>query len=425
MTAPDFYHAHRIIKSRCKGRLKCIRNCPTRALRVRKQNVIFHSDLCIDCGNCLIDCPENVFVPVSDNLGDFKSYRFHIALASNLLYTQFDPQTSPAVVHRALLNIGFDEVASVSKVCDDMGYALRHHLKTHPEIRPMISSFCPSIVRFIQVAYPNLLKHICPLDVPREIVAREVKAHYSKTLGLARGEIGVIYITPCPAKIVSVKQPAEKAKSWIDAAVPIRDVYNLISPEIIKLQQTEPESEPGTNEDKDVYYGKAWGIMGHFSQGVGDERSISVAGIHHVKRIFDEIENDRLHNTDFVEAMACMYGCTNGVFCVRDPFVAKHNSIQLNKKYSHGTLDKKQVMENYRKGYYNYEKPILPRTTRASQVDIGESIKRMRMKERIFARLPQNDCGLCGAPTCETFAEDCAGSESDITDCIFFKQEIR
>ncbi|MFC2136080.1 (Fe-S)-binding protein [Bacteroidota bacterium] len=28
---------------------------------------------------------------------------------------------------------------------------------------------------------------------------------------------------------------------------------------------------------------------------------------------------------------------------------------------------------------------------------------------------------MCGAPTCETFAEDCAWGEADLTDCIFFK----
>jgi ArsR family metal-binding transcriptional regulator len=45
----------------------------------------------------------------------------------------------------------------------------------------------------------------------------------------------------------------------------------------------------------------------------------------------------------------------------------------------------------------------------------------MKQKERIFAKLPKKDCGLCGAATCETFAQDCALGEADLTDCIFFK----
>ena len=43
-------------------------------------------------------------------------------------------------------------------------------------------------------------------------------------------------------------------------------------------------------------------------------------------------------------------------------------------------------------------------------------------KERIFSKLPGKECGLCGAPDCETFAEDCARGESDMTDCYFFKR---
>ncbi|MCP5052801.1 MAG: ferredoxin, partial [bacterium] len=170
-------------------------------------------------------------------------FKFHIVIPSNILYIQFDPDVHPAVIHRALRNIGFDAVADVAAACEEVGFALRHHLKTHPQIRPLISSFCPAIVRFIQVSYPNLLTHLEPLDVPREIVARETKRHYAKKLGLKLEEIGVIYITPCTAKITSIKQPAEKDHSWIDGAIPIKDIYNLISPEVIKIKKSEDSIE--------------------------------------------------------------------------------------------------------------------------------------------------------------------------------------
>jgi Predicted NADH:ubiquinone oxidoreductase, subunit RnfB len=35
-------------------------------------------------------------------------------------------------------------------------------------------------------------------------------------------------------------------------------------------------------------------------------------------------------------------------------------------------------------------------------------------------KLPQKDCGLCGSPSCASFAEDCARGEADVTECIFF-----
>ncbi len=45
----------------------------------------------------------------------------------------------------------------------------------------------------------------------------------------------------------------------------------------------------------------------------------------------------------------------------------------------------------------------------------------MKQKERILTKLPKKDCGLCGAPNCETFAEDCAWGEADLTDCIYLQ----
>ncbi len=420
MTEFNFYHAHEIIEERCQGRLSCVRACPTKALRVRSSRVIFYSDLCIDCGECINVCTQNVFVPINDTMEDFKSFKFHIAMASNILYTQFGLDVPPVVINQALKNIGFNEIADVAKICYEVSVALLHHLETHSDVHPLISSFCPAIVRLIQVSYPNLVKHVVPLDVPREIVAREAKRHYSKKLGLKEEEIGTIYITPCPAKIVSIKQPAEKEKSWIDGAIPIRDVYNLILPEIIRIQET-----AAAKPDEEFLHGKAWGILGHFSQHVGSERSLSVSGISHVKQILDDIENAKLHNIDFVEAMACMHGCVNGAFCVKDPYVATNNSIRIQKKFGNpkpSEKEKENALQKYKDGQYLFSNPVLPRATRSSQTNIAESIKRMKKKERIFSKLPKKDCSLCGAPDCETFAEDCSRNEADFTDCIFFSK---
>ncbi|MCP4151214.1 MAG: hypothetical protein GY757_25955 [bacterium] len=417
MNESKYYHAHEIIEERCDGRLKCIRNCPTKALRVHNKKITFNDALCIDCGMCSNVCSQDVYVPVSDSLEDFKSFKFHVVLPSNILYAQFGPDVPPGLIQQVLLNVGFNAIADVSRECEEVGAALIYHLKKHPEIRPLISSFCPAVVRFIQVSYPNLVKHLSPLNVPRELVAKNMKLHYSKKLGLKIEDIGVTYISPCTAKMVSIKQPAEKEQSNIDGTISIKDIYNLILPEIIKIQQNKE-----TKIEEKTFFGKAWGILGYFSQNVGAGTAMSVAGVDHVKMILDDIENQKLHNIDFVEALACLQGCANGLFCVKDPYVARHNSIQQLKKFSrHEAVDEEKVLEDYNKGNYFMQSAILPRTARETQ-DLAERIKEMKKKERIFAKLPKNDCSVCGAPTCETFAEDCARNEAEVTDCIFFSK---
>ena len=132
-------------------------------------------------------------------------------------------------------------------------------------------------------------------------------------------------------------------------------------------------------------------------------------------------ENEKLYNIDFVEALACYQGCISGSFCVKDAYVARYNSYHLQKKFgSVAKIDREKVIRNYRRGMYFNENPLLPRSTRDLQVDIAESIKRMRKRDRIYAKLPKKNCSLCGSPDCETFAEDVSRNEADLTDCIFF-----
>ena len=37
--------------------------------------------------------------------------------------------------------------------------------------------------------------------------------------------------------------------------------------------------------------------------------------------------------------------------------------------------------------------------------------------------LPGLNCGLCGAPTCRTFAKDVAGGSTRQNECVFFSDE--
>lgn len=411
-----FYHAHEIIEDRCAGRMKCLHACPTQAIRVRNGKAAFLNQLCIDCGECISVCPEQAWVAISDDMEDFTDFKYQLAFPSAILYTQFGSGIHPSVFQQALKNVGFDAVIDAAEVLEELGLALRHHLKSSKGARPLISSFCPTVVRLIQVNYPNLVNFIEPFDVPREIVAKEAKKKFARKWNAQVDEIGIIYMSPCPAKMVSIKQPAEKEKSWIDGTIPIKEIYNLILPEILKIQES--AEKPDLN---DFYFGKNWGIHGTMSRIIDPDRSLSVTGITHLKKIFDDIENSKLRNVDFVEALACMQGCVGGAFCVENPYIARHNAILMEKKFAETkSVDKNLVLKKYKDRYYYLEHQVLPRVIRPVDRDISASIKKMRQRDRILMKLPKKDCGLCGSPDCATFAEDCAGGDADLTDCIFF-----
>ncbi len=393
-----------------------MRHCPTQAIRVREGKAVISEELCIDCGTCISVCPTGAIAPITDPVGEISNFKYKVAVPSPVLYSQFDSGIHPFIIHLAFKELGFDEVADVSTSSAALARALVKYMKKYRGRLPLISSHCPSMLRLIQVKYPDLVELVVPVDVPREVTAREIRRTFPARFGLKPEDIGIIYVAPCPAKIVSIKQPAEKVKSWFDAVVSMKDVYTVLLPHIVAINERFDESQV----PKDFTFNAGWATLGGITRAVKTKNWLAVSGLDHVMSILDDIENSRLRNVDFVEAMACMLGCIGGIFGVENPYVARTNSIKQRAKYeTRIKVDDEDVAQKLEGGYYFIENPILPRPTKYFDTDLETSIKRMKERDRVYQKLRQIDCGCCGAPTCMAFAEDFVRGEVELTDCIF------
>lgn len=416
----QYYHAHKVVLEKCRGHMTCMRHCPTQAIRVRGGKAVISEELCVDCGTCISVCPAGAIVPITDPVAEISNFRYKVVVPSPVLYSQFESSVHPYIIHLAFKKLGFDEVVDVSASSAALARALVKHMRKYQGRLPLISSHCPSMLRLIQVKYPDLVELVVPLDVPREVTAREIRKKLPARLGLEPEDIGITYIAPCPAKIVSIKQPAEKARSWFDGVVSIRDVYPILLPHIVAIKEIFDENQV----PKDFAFNAGWATLGGITQAVEMENWLAVSGLDHVMHILDDIENSRLRNVDFVEAMACMLGCIGGSLNVENPYVARTNSIKQRFKYEDRIkVDDKDIEQKLKEGYYFLENPILPRPTKYFDTDLETSIKRMKERERVYHKLPQTDCGCCGAPTCLAFAEDFVRGAARLTDCIFLAQK--
>ena len=154
------------------------------------------------------------------------------------------------------------------------------------------------------------------------------------------------------------------------------------------------------------------------------ENWLAVSGLDHVKQILDDIENSRLRNIAFVEALAHMLGCIGGPFNVENPYVARANSLRQRELFeTELELDDSEIEEKLNSGYYFFEHRVLPRPTAYFDTDLATSIKRMKERERVYKKLKQIDCGCCGSPTCMSFAEDFVRGDVKLTDCIFLSKK--
>ena len=416
----QYYHAYKVIAEKCRGHMACMRACPTQAIRIRDGKAFISDELCVDCGNCISICPSGAIVPITDTISEISHFKYNVVVPSPVLYSQFGSDIHPYIIHLAFKKLGFDQVVDVNISSAALAVALVKYMKTYKGRSPLISSHCPSVLRLIQVKYPDLVELIVPLEVPREITAREIRRNLPSKLRLKAEDIGIIYIAPCPAKIVSIKQPAEKARSYFDGVVSIRDIYSVLIPHVVAIKQNFDVNQV----PHDFSFNPGWAELGGITRSVDTENWLAVSGLDHVMKILNDIESSRLRNVEFVEAMACMLGCIGGPFSVESPYVARTNSIKQRMKYENTIkIDDDDVSKKLEDGYYFLENPILPRPTKYFDTDLETSIKRMKERERVYQKLPQIDCGCCGAPTCMAFAEDFVRGEAELTDCIFLAQK--
>ena len=415
-----YYHPIEIRPELCKGRMKCMRICPTRAIRVKQGKANIIGELCIDCGACINACPSGAIVALTDPFASSMNFKYKVALPSPVLFSQFRPEADPKKVVQGLKKIGFDYVCDVSDACEEVSIAIDEYMSEYRGRLPLISQLCPAVVRLIQVKYPDLTELVVPFEVPREIAARDFKQKLSKELGVGIDEIGVIYITTCAAKMVSIKQPAEKEKSWIDGAVSIADVFGPLFAAVSDIKDEEVDLDTSDG----FRFSAGWSMLGEMTRLVGSEHSISVSGLSDVTQILDDIENSRLRDVEFVEPMSCMGGCIGGALVVENMYVARSATHSLLRKYgSKFKADRDNVVEKYRAGHYSLEGELAPRPLRPLDPDLARAIEKKKQKDTIYDSLPRIDCGCCGAPTCQAFAEDIVRGKAKLEDCIYRKED--
>jgi ArsR family metal-binding transcriptional regulator len=54
--------------------------------------------------------------------------------------------------------------------------------------------------------------------------------------------------------------------------------------------------------------------------------------------------------------------------------------------------------------------------------NMEEAMRKMDKSSQMLQCLPLTDCGACGAPNCQAFANDIALGEADIRQCIFIQK---
>lgn len=407
-----YEHSVLLDTNKCTGCTTCLRHCPTEAIRIRDGHAVINSGRCIDCGECIRVCPHKAKKAVCSKLDSMDRFKWKIALPAPTLYGQFDNLDDIDYVLNGLISIGFDDVYEVSKAAELVSAYTRLYLKTDGVKKPAISSACPVVMRLIALRYPSLNDNIIHMLPPMEVAARLARERALKNHpDLIPEDIGVCFISPCPAKASYVKNGFAGYKSQVDEVVSIRDIYFLLINAMNRKTPLDTLSESGM-------IGIGWARSGGEAAAIFNENYLAADGIENVNRVLDQIENGNIPQLEFVELNACTGGCVGGVLTMQNPFIAKAR-LQTLRRYlpvSQNFLSGEEA--DYIPEYYLFNK--LPEYQPISRLSnsMAESMRMMADIQKLRETLPGIDCGSCGAPTCRAFAEDVVKGNAKIYDCL-------
>lgn len=412
-----YRHSVLLDREKCKGCTHCLKHCPTEAIRIREGRAVIDSSRCIDCGECIRVCPYKAKKAVYDKLSEISRFKWKIALPAPSLYGQFDNLDDIDYVLEGLSDFGFDEIYEVARAAEMVSDYTREYMKREGVKKPVISSACPVVVRLISLRFPYLCENVMKMLPPMEIAAMLAKENAVREHPeLSKKDIGVCFISPCPAKVSYVKNRSEGEKSHVDCVLSMSDIYFELLGLMDRTKTPKITSKTGM-------IGIGWATSGGESTAVFSDKYLAADGIENVIRVLDKIENDDLPRLDFIELDACPGGCVGGVMTVENPFIAKarlqtlrrYMPVSRNWDFSDG---QRAVPESFL-----IKKRLEYRPINRLDSDRAVSIRMMADIQRIYEGLPCLDCGSCGAPTCRAFAEDIVKGEAREEDCIVRMRE--
>lgn len=408
-----YKHSVSLDSSKCTGCTTCLRHCPTEAIRVKDGQAEINADRCIDCGECIRVCPHNAKKAVCGKFSNMDRFKYKIALPAPTLYGQFEELNDVDYVLQGLIDMGFDEVYEVSRAAELVSEYTRKFLEADGIKKPVISSACPVITRLIALRFPYLKDNLMPLLPPMEIAAKRARRKALREHeDLKPEDIGVCFISPCPAKASYVKNGFGSYVSAVDCVISISDIYF----ELLNLMKREL---PVTPISRSGVIGISWATSGGESAALFNEKYLAADGIENCIKVLDQIESGAIPNLEFVELNACTGGCVGGVLTMENPFIAKAR-LQTLRRYL-------PLSQNYHEGrgfipedsFFENVPEYVPMNRLADS--IGESMRMMAEMQKIRETLPGTDCGACGAPNCRALAEDIVKGERTIDACVIMK----
>ena len=226
--------------------------------------------------------------------------------------------------------LGIQKVVELTYAAKLINMEYEKILKEHPDKR-YICPNCPTVVKMIEVKYPELKEYIIDVASPMVIMDRFVKKEYGT-------EYKTLFIGPCLAKKMEAKTYG------IDYAITFKELQDIFT--YNKENSIEPKeftysvTEDGTPDFDKFYndytkvYPLAWGVADslHVKGIVEKSQILIVDGPKNLDAGFQEFKNNL--NIRFLDILACEWWCIGGPGIMsKEPLKTRKQKVLDYKQY--------------------------------------------------------------------------------------------
>lgn len=395
---------------KCRRCSYCVQICPAKAITFDKEAVKIIPDRCVLCGNCIKGCPQHALTRRGniDQLRNLLSQGKTIACLDPVYVAALEV-SSPGQLVTALKKIGFDEVWEGAFGVELIAHEYRKLLSGDWNW-PLISSFCPVVVFYIEKYFPHLIPHLAPIVSPMIAIGRAAKY-------LKGSDCKVVYLTWCLAQLGEARSP--EVAGAVDQVITFADVKVLMD----EAGLHRPEMEEGEFDGPRPFLGRIVPVVGGLYRSMGanfdvmlDEISVT-GGARRAIGALNQLVTGQI-KAKFLDFVFCE-GCIDG------PFVDRELSV----------LARRQIIARHTKAEMTRQSgfDVMAAVNRFKELDLGRGFVAMEQKLRTptedeirsilkkIDKLPPNrnlDCRACGYPTCRDKAVAVAQGLADPDYCL-------
>ncbi len=422
--AEDFHHALKFKYDLCVGCSHCTGVCPTNAIHVEDGRPVLEPNRCVDCGRCYVACPVNAIYIEQDDFQTVYDYAYPVLLVPSIFLSQFEEKIRERTILSALFHIGFKYVYEVEKSVDFIKSYIQGDIDSGEFTKPVISSFCPAVVRLIQVKFPVLTDNIYLKKPPLDMTAAYIRKSLIEK-GVNESDIGIFYVTPCAAKIAAIKSPVGEEKSLVEGVINMNYLYSKVL-RVIKSGEYKVCDE-SVRFHRLSKASVNYPLTGGEAKMLKSGRNLAIDDIHNVSEFLEKVEDEDIQDIDFLELRACDGSCCGGILTAENRFLM----IERQRKRMQKCSDEVDSEDNDLLNYFDYLEDkrsvigtVEPRSMDKMDENVSVAMQKMKRAFEINQNLPQVDCHLCGYPSCKSLADAVVTDKADIKQCVFVQRAM-